>query len=175
MKTQISSLRSVIAAVAVCFTLAPAPLNSAQLAESDTLAVVQPSAIVAQPPVGVDSAAPEHIISRIPEAGVSRIALNFAEALRSENPGVRESALYHGFLFKLMFPDVPMHEMNRALKDLSVHEAHPELRYRAHLAWYFFESGEYHLLLPLDKIPKEEELFRRAQEVVRDRMYSAQF
>lgn len=168
MKTQISAIKSVIAGLAVCFTLAPAPLNSAQLALSDTLAVAQADESAA-------FTAPELIVSRISEAGVTRIALNFAEALRSENPGVRESALYHGFLFKLMFPDVTMHEMNRALKDLSENETHPELRYRAHLAWYFFESGEYHLLLPLDKIPKEEELFRRAQEVIHFRMYSAQF
>ncbi len=164
MKTQIQTFKSLIAGLAVCLTLMPSSLNSAQLAVSDTLAVAEPSA----------HAGTAHIVSRISEAGVSGVALNFAEALRSDNPGVRESALYHGLLFKLMFPDVPMHELNRALKELSVHETYPELRYRAHLAWYLFESGEYHLLLPLDKIPKEEELFRHAQEVIRYRMYSAQ-
>lgn len=163
MRTLLPSFKAVVAGLAVVFTLQPVTLSSAHLggtaAGTDSLHYHQPAA--------------DEVAVRLAEADIPRIALNFAEALRSENPGVRESAVYHGFLFRLMFPDVNMHEMNRALKNLSDNETSPALRYRAHLAWYFFESEEFHLLLPLDKIPKEEELFRLAQEVITGKMYSA--
>ncbi len=110
--------------------------------------------------------------SGISEEKTAHIALNFAEALRSENDGVRESAVFHGFLLQLMFPDVRMDAINKSLQHMVIHEPNPRIRHKAHIAWYFFEHGAVDELQPLEKIPKEGDFFRHALDVMNKSLLS---
>ncbi len=95
-----------------------------------------------------------------------RITQNFAEALRSDNAGVRESAVYHGLLLRILFPDMELGSINTSLQYMLIHEPNPRIRHKAHIALYFLEHDALHELRPLEKIPRESEFFYKANEIM---------
>ncbi|MCH8567038.1 MAG: hypothetical protein LAT67_02185 [Balneolales bacterium] len=97
----------------------------------------------------------------------------FELSLLSQNAGVRESALFHGFLLQLLYPEKEFTYLEQRIRHLAEREPDPRLRYKAELISYLMESGAWKEFLPMDSIPGEADFFEQAASIRHTSMLSS--
>jgi hypothetical protein len=80
---------------------------------------------------------------------VERAPKNYENALKSDNPGLVESAIFHVVKFKFFYPEEDIQQLETQI-DLLVNDGDTKtIRYKAYLASEFLKNGE--LLANIEK------------------------
>ncbi|MGH1366650.1 MAG: hypothetical protein ACRBF0_24025 [Calditrichia bacterium] len=81
-------------------------------------------------------------ISAFAQSSLPKASENYLHALKSDNIGVLESAVFNIVKLKLQFPQQDTDKLLAALKELSQNAGDESLRYRAYLAASFLQQDD---------------------------------
>ncbi len=77
------------------------------------------------------------------ESKLELVKKNYLKSLRSDNPGVVESAVFYVVKFKLFYPEMDCSELSAELDRLAVNGPSPRIRYKAQIAGNFLHNSEW--------------------------------
>jgi hypothetical protein len=102
-----------------------------------TMAMVMVAVMTAQAQPGYFSTLEKHRLTNL-----EKVVCRYGEALRSDNAGVKESALSHLVRMKLFVPELQCPNVQQDLAALAINGETPTIRYKAYLASLVFDMPQ---------------------------------
>lgn len=107
------------------------------------------------------------------EKSIENAPANFIHALKSDNSGVVESAIFHTLKYKLYYPEQKTANLEKEIDKLAKDSKNETIQYKAFLASQFLENSSL-----LDRIEKkdyknEAEFFKMLSEELNDHIIAA--
>ena len=107
------------------------------------------------------------------EKTVESAPANYIKALKSDNDGMVESALFHAMKYKLYYPDQNISDLEKQIERLAENGKSETIRYKAFLANEFMQNEAL-----MNRIEKEDykdsgEFFKMLSEELNDHVLAA--
>ena len=107
------------------------------------------------------------------ERAIDDAKANYLQALKSENEGVVESALFHSMKYKLYYPEQNTSNLEKRIEKLIEDGKSETIRYKAFLVNEFMQNEQLMNNVERADYKEAEGFFRMLGEVLNDHLFAA--